>query len=211
VEAPRQTIHHVLDLSEHPHTAGPALDVLTQPAERDKLGAAVRLWAPVYSVLVDRALQVLVEPGERIKLPVAKEALVCEPIPRALRRPCHRGRGRLGAAERAGEQARRVRDVVIRVSADDELVELFARHAGRAGARFEVEQKRGMRDEGFVAVAARAAYVGRSMQPRVEVLAEVALALEGPLTVGAVGVYVAIVFLELCVGIEWLYHAGPVH
>jgi hypothetical protein len=88
---------------------------------------------------------------------------------------------------------------------------LFARHAGRAGARLEVEHKRGMRHEGPVAVAAGAADVGRSMQPRVEVVAEVALALEGPLTVGAVGVYVAVVFLELCVRVEWLYHAGSVH
>ena len=183
--------------------------MLTQPTERDKVGVTVRLWAPVYLVLVDRALQVLVEPGEIIKRPVAKEALVREPVPRAFRRPRHRGRGRLGAAERAGEQTRRVRDVVVRVGANDELVELCARHAGRAGARLEVERERGMQDEGPVAAAAGAAYVGRSMQLRVEVLEEVALALEELHAVCAVGVHVAIVFLELCVGIEWLYHAGP--
>ena len=38
--------------------------MLTQPTQRYKLGLAIRLWAPVYFVLVARALQELVEPRE---------------------------------------------------------------------------------------------------------------------------------------------------
>src|SRR5579863_5700853 len=119
MEDHRQAIHYVADLSEHSHAAGPALDMLTESTQCNKFGAAVRLWASIYLVLVYWALQVLVEPRERIERPVAEEALVCRPIPRAVRHPCHRGRGRLGAAERAREQARRVRDVVVRVRAND--------------------------------------------------------------------------------------------
>ena len=74
-----------------------------------------------------------------------------------------------------------------------------------------MEHKRGVRYEGPVAAVARAAYVGRPMLLRVEVVTEVTLALEGPLTLGAVGVYVAIVCLELCIGVEWLYYAVSVH
>ena len=64
IEAPRQVIHHIADLSKHPYATGPALNMLTQPIERYKLGPAIHLCAPVYLVLVARALQVLVEPRE---------------------------------------------------------------------------------------------------------------------------------------------------
>ena len=37
-----------------------------------------------------------------------------------------------------GEQAVRVRDIVVCVGANDEAVELLAGHAGRTGARLEV-------------------------------------------------------------------------
>ena len=47
--------------------------MLTQPAERDKLDAAVRFWAPIYPVLVEWTFQVLVELHERIERPVAQE------------------------------------------------------------------------------------------------------------------------------------------
>ena len=181
--------------------------MLTQPAERDKLREAVRLGAPVYPVLVAWALQVLVEPRERIVRRVAQEALVRRPVPRAPRGPRHRARRGLGVAQGSCEQARRVRDVVVRVGADDEAVELFARHAGRTGSRLEVEEECGVRDERLGAATARAAHVGGPMHLRVEVVPEVGLVLEGPLTVGAVSVHIAIVCLQLCVGIEWLYHA----
>ena len=178
--------------------------MLTQPTERAKLDAAVRLWAPIYLVLVERTLQVLVEPHERIERPLAQETLIRVPVPRAVGRPGHRGRGRLIAAHGPGEQAGRVGDVVVRVGADDETVELLAGHAGRARARLEVENERGVRDEGLGAAAAGAAHVGRSMNPRVEVVAEVGLALEGTAAVCAIDVHVAIVRLEFLVGPEWL-------
>ena len=55
--------------------------MLTQPAERDKLGAAIWFRASVDLVLVARALQVLVEPRERLERAIAQEALVRLPIP----------------------------------------------------------------------------------------------------------------------------------
>jgi hypothetical protein len=70
-----------------------------------------------------------------------------------------------------------------------------------------VEEECGVRDERLGAATARAAHVGGPMHLRVEVVPEVGLVLEGPLTVGAVSVHIAIVCLQLCVGIEWLYHA----
>ena len=36
-ETTREAIHRVANLSEHPHTTRPALDMLTQPAKRRKL------------------------------------------------------------------------------------------------------------------------------------------------------------------------------
>jgi len=179
--------------------------MLTQPTERDKLDAAVQFRAPVYLILVYRTLQVLVEPRERQERPVAQEALVRIPIPRPLRCPRDRRRRRLGATKGTSEEARRVRDVVVRICTDDEAVELLASHAGRAGARLEMEHERGVRDEDPVAAAAGAAYVGRPMDLRVKMLVEAGFALEGPLTVGTIVMIVAIVFLELCVGVEWLF------
>jgi len=76
IEAPRQAVHHIADLSEHPYATGPALNMLTQPTERYKLGPAIHLWAPVYLVLVARALQVLVEPCESGERRVTQEALI---------------------------------------------------------------------------------------------------------------------------------------
>jgi hypothetical protein len=93
VETSREAIHRVANLSEHPHTTRPALDMLAQPAKRGKLGSAIRLWASVNLVRVAWALQVLIEVREGPKRRAAQEALVCHPIPRALRRP-YRRRGR---------------------------------------------------------------------------------------------------------------------
>jgi hypothetical protein len=68
-----------------------------------------------------------------------------------------------------------------------------------------------VRDEGLFAATAGAAYVSWLMNFRLEVVEEVAFALECPLAGCAVGVYVAIMFLELCVAVECLYHvAGSV-
>ena len=202
IKAPRQALHRVLDPFEHPHATGPALDVLTQPTQRDKLGATVRLRALVYLVLVARALQVRVEPRERLELGVAQETLVRLPVPRALRRPRHLGRGRLKVAQRPGEQAAGVRDVVSLVRADDEAVEFLACHAGWAGPRFDVKHQRAVRDEGAFAAAARAAHSGWLMYFRAQVMAQVGRTLEDPLAIGAVVMLVAIVFLELRIAVE---------
>jgi len=95
IEAPRQALHRVANLSELPHATGASLDVLTQRAERDKLDTAIRLGAPVDLFLVAWALQVLVEAGERRKRVIAQEALVRLAVPRAVRRPYLHRRGRL--------------------------------------------------------------------------------------------------------------------
>ena len=95
VDTPRQAINRVANLSEHPHTTRPALDVLAQPAQRGEFDSAIRLWASVNLVRVARALQVLIEVRERPECRSAQETLVCHPIPRALRRPYRRKRRRL--------------------------------------------------------------------------------------------------------------------
>jgi len=87
VETPSKAIHRVANLSEHPHSTRPALDVLAQPAKCGEFDPAVRLRASVNLVRVAWALQVLVEVRECPELRLAQEALECHPIPRALRRP----------------------------------------------------------------------------------------------------------------------------
>ena len=69
----------------------------------------------------------------------------------------------------------------------------------RAGARLEVERKCGGRDERFTTAAAGTAVYGRLVELGIQVVTEVALILEAPFAVGAVGVHVAIVFSELCI------------
>ena len=41
VETPRQAVHRIANLSKHPHSARPALDVLAQPTKRRKLDSAI--------------------------------------------------------------------------------------------------------------------------------------------------------------------------
>ena len=89
-----------------------------------------------------RALQVLIEAVERFERGVAQEALVIDPIPRALCRPCRSAHRRLVIARWPTEQPRGVRDVVILVRSHDDAVELLARHARPAGARLKVERER---------------------------------------------------------------------
>jgi len=108
---------------------------------------------------------------------------------------------------RPSDQSRRVRDVVVRIGTDDETIELFARHVRRAGIRLEVEQESRVRNEGLVAAAAGAAHVGRLVYLGIHVMTEVRFALEVPFAIGAVGVDVTIVALELRVTTEYLYVA----
>ena len=61
------------------------------------------------------------------------------------------------------------------------------------------------RDKRFVAATAGTAVYGRFVVLGIQVVTDVALALEAPFAVGAIGVHVAIVFLELCVVIEILF------
>jgi len=204
VKAPRQAVHHVADWSKHPHATGPTLDMLTQPTKRDKLNSAIRLWAPVDLLLVARALQVQVEPVEGFERGIAQEALVRRPIPREIGCPRLCWGRRFVMTLWPSEQPRGVRDVVVRIGTDDETIELLASHVRRAGARFEVENERRVRNEASVAAAARAAHVGRLMYLGIQVVTEVTFTLEAPFAISAVGVHIAIVALELRVVIEYL-------
>jgi hypothetical protein len=67
-----------------------------------------------------------------------------------------------------------------------------------------VERKRGGWDERFLTAAAGTVVFGRLVELGIQVVTKVALVLEVPFAVGAVGVHVAIVFLELCVVVEIL-------
>ena len=87
VEAPRQALHRIANLAEHPHTTRPTLNMLTQRTECDKLGPAIHFWASINLIIVARATQVLIEPCERHECCVAQKALVYVPIPRELCRP----------------------------------------------------------------------------------------------------------------------------
>jgi hypothetical protein len=68
-----------------------------------------------------------------------------------------------------------------------------------------VQGKCGERDERFATAAAGTGVFGRLVELGIQVVTEVALALEAPFAVGAVGVHVAIVFLELGVVVEILF------
>ncbi len=61
--------------------------MLAQRAEGTEFDAAVKLWAPVYPLVVRWAFQVLVERIELSVRRVAEEALERHPVPRPLRRP----------------------------------------------------------------------------------------------------------------------------
>ena len=152
--------------------------MLAQPTKRGKLDSAIRLWASVNLVRVAWALQVQIEVPEGPKRRVAQEALVCHPIPRALRRPYCRGGWRFVPTRGPHEQSRGIRDVIIRVSADDHAIELFACHARGASACLEVECEGGRGDKGSVTTAAGTAQVGWLVGPGIKVLTEIALALK---------------------------------
>jgi hypothetical protein len=78
------------------------------------------------------------------------------------------------------------------VRADDETIELFARHAGEAGLRLEVEGERAGRDKGFGTAAAGTAELGRLVDFGIHVLVEVILVLEVAITIIAVVMTAAI-------------------
>jgi len=204
IKAPRQAVHHIADSSEPPNPTGPTLDMLTQPTERDKLKTAIRIWALVDPLLVARALQVLVEPCERFERGIAQETLVLPPIPRELRRPHPRRGWRLVMTLRPSDQPRGVRNVVFLVGTDNQTIELLACHVRRAGARLEVEHERRGRNEGPLAAAAGTPHVGRLMYFGIQVMPKVTFVLETPFAIGAVGMLVAIVTLELRVTTEYL-------
>jgi hypothetical protein len=67
-----------------------------------------------------------------------------------------------------------------------------------------VERKCGGRDERFVTAAAGTVVFGGLVELGIKVVTEVALILEAPFAVGAVGVHVAVVALELFVVFEIL-------
>jgi hypothetical protein len=67
-----------------------------------------------------------------------------------------------------------------------------------------VERKCGGGDEIFVTATAGTVVYGRLVELGIQVVTEVALILEAPFAVGAVGVHVAIVFLELFIVVEIL-------
>jgi len=70
-----------------------------------------------------------------------------------------------------------------------------------------VEHERRVRNEGPVATAAGATHVGWLMYLGIQVITEITLALEAPFAIGAVGVHIAIVALELQVTAKYLYLA----
>jgi hypothetical protein len=81
IEAPRQTLHCIVDLCKCPHAARPALNMLTQPTEHDELGAALGVRALIDLVLKAQALQVLIEVFKCLEHQVAQETFICNPIP----------------------------------------------------------------------------------------------------------------------------------
>jgi len=153
---------------------------------------------------VPRALQVLVEPREPFERGIAQEALVRPPIPRTICCPHLRRDWWFIMTLRPGEQPPAVRDVVFLIGTDDETIKVLARHVRRAGARLEMVHECCVRNEGPAAAAAGAAHLGWLVYLGIQVMAEVTLVLEAPFAIGAVGVHVAIVALELQVTTEYL-------
>ena len=164
VETFRQALHRILNPSEHPHATRPSLNMLAQRAKRDELDAAIRFRTSIYLLVVARALQVLIQAVECLERRVAQEALVLQPVPRALRGPRGSAHRRLVLAWRPTNQPRGVRNEVILVRSHDEAVELLARHARPAGPGLKVERERCWGDKRLVAFAARAQYIARTVQ-----------------------------------------------
>jgi hypothetical protein len=86
---------------------------------------------------------------------------------------------------------------MVSVRPHDAAVELSARHAWRAGARFEVERESCNGDKRPVAAESRALDVVWKVLLGVQVLLEVVLILETPAALDAVVVHRVVMFLEL--------------
>jgi len=106
--------------------------------------------------------------------------------------------------ERALDQPLRIRNIVARVLTDDEAVELVARHARWTGTRLDVEYERAVRHERFFAAVPGAAYSGRLVVFRAQVVSEVGGVREASVAFGTEVVLVAIVFLEFLIVVEHL-------
>lgn len=176
--------------------------MLAECTESFELDAAVLLWAPVYLLFVDGALQVLIEAGEVSERRVAHEAFVRRPIPRALCRP--RRRDRSFVPSRPTDQPVGVRYKTVSVCPHNVAVELVAGYARRAGARLEVERECCSGDEQPVAAASRAHDVARFVCLGVKMLLEVVLILEGTAALGTVGVDLVVMFLEFRIAVKYL-------
>ena len=169
------------------------LHVLTERAERAEVrpAPAPRARAAVDLLGVRGAAQVRVEVRELPVRPVARVALVREPIPRALRRPLARDRRRPGGGGPADHPVR-VRDDVARVDLADQVVDHLARHARGARPGLEMQDERGRRREGTRAALHRARDGAPLVHGRVLVLAEVVRVLEHALAGHAVPICVAL-------------------
>lgn len=181
-----------------------AFDVLTQGAECPKRLTAARVGsrATIDLVIMRRACKVLVQHGEGCVHLVAKEALVCRPVPGPLRRP---GRYRsLQCAIPIGtlNEPRRIRDDIVRVVTRDKAIDLRASEARRARARLEVQRERGNGDELSVAARVDAGNVGLLMDGGPLVSAQVAFALVDALAFDAIPVLLASVFVEPVIVLE---------
>lgn len=176
------------------------LDMLAECAERFELDTAVRLWAPVYLLLVDSALQVLIEAGECPEREVAYEALVPRPIPRSVRRPRLRRRGFVPS--RPADEPVGVRDNAVSVRPHDSAVHIIACHARRAGSRLEVEHEGRNGYKRLVAAASGARDGARTVLLGVQVLLEVVLIEKTPAARGAEVVHLVVVFFEFRVAVK---------
>jgi hypothetical protein len=131
--------------------------MLNQATEQLILPATARLGAPIHSLLVDRAPDVIVQRAQRLELSRAEIALVEIAVPRALRGD------HVDAVAAARQGQERARDDVVAVEAADHVVDLGAVEAGCCAAPgFEVDgHARGGREAAFAEGALDgAAHVG---------------------------------------------------
>lgn len=83
-DSTKEIVHGVLDDPELRHTTTLALNVLTQPTKRDKVGLAGVKRAPINFLLMARASQVTVQVYQRPELGVTKNTFKGPPVPSLL-------------------------------------------------------------------------------------------------------------------------------